>query len=125
MRYLFVLFLLFSVNVIAQEDTTIYEVQDVEPEYVDGFDAMLQWVQNSVMNLKTTEENKLCLSNIFVEFVVEKEGSISNVKARNKCNSDLSHFIKLFEKSPKWTPGEFKGEIVRSRYRLPLQIQLN
>lgn len=124
MRFLLVILLLFSLPAYAQEDTLIYEVQDVEPEFPGGFSEMLQWVQNSLTEIIATEEEKICLSNIFIEFVVEKDGTLSNIKARNKCNSDLSHFIALLEKSPKWTPGFYQGNIIRSRCRVPLQIHL-
>lgn len=124
MRYLFLLLLFVAPVIHAQEDTLIYEVQDVEPEFPGGFSEMLLWVQNSLTDIIATEEETICLSNIFVEFVVEKDGTLSNIKARNKCNSDLSHFIALLEKSPKWTPGLYQGNIIRSRCRVPLQIHL-
>lgn len=122
-----ILFLLLFVSNISysQKDTMIYEVQDVEPEFPGGFDAMLTWVQTSLMDQSYTSEESTCLSSIFIEFVVEQDGTISNVKTRNKCNSDLSHFEKLFLESPKWTPGKKKDQIVRSRYRMPLTINLN
>lgn len=126
MRVLFLLFFLVSVNIHAQqEDTLVYEVQDKEPEFPGGFSEMLSWVQKSLINVNFSQEEATCFSNIFVEFIVEKDGSLSNIKARNKCNSDLSHFIELFENSPKWEPGKYKNTIVRSRCRIPLQIELN
>lgn len=126
MRFLFILFLLASANIYAQqEDTLVYEAQDIEPEFPGGFSELLNWVQKSFVDKHVTEEEATCFSNIFVEFIVEKDGSLSNIKVRNKCNSDLTHFIKLFESSPKWTPGQYKGSVVRSRYRFPLQIELN
>lgn len=125
MRIFLILFLTFSFNSFSQIDTLIYEVQDVEPEFPGGFDELLSWVQNSLLNETFTSEEASCLSSIFMEFVVEKDGSITNIKARNKCNSNLSHFEKLFIGSPKWEPGLRKGETVRSRYRLPLTINLN
>jgi len=120
--FIFLFIITSSLFSIAQEDTTIYEVQDVEPEYPGEFSDMMIWIQQSIQEKEFTSDEIACITKIYVEFVVEKDGSLSNVKARNKCNSDLTHFTELFSKSPKWTPGQYKGKIVRSRYRLPITI---
>ena len=125
MRVILFLFISISSLSFSQSDTTIYEVQDIEPEFPGGFVAMMSYVQESIMDRTFTAEEATCFSSIFIEFVVEKDGSVSNVKAKNKCNSDLSHFEKVFLNSPTWEPGKRKGQIIRSRYRIPLTIDLN
>jgi protein TonB len=113
--------------VFSQEDTLVYENPDPEPEFPGGFDSMMVWIQQDLILDEERYANmgQFCFTHVFLDFVVEKDGSISNIKAHNKCSSDLSYYIELFERSPKWTPGKYKGQIVRSRYRLPLTIELN
>lgn len=116
-----------SFAVFPQEDTLVYENPEPEPEFPGGFDSMMVWIQQDLILDEERYANmgQYCFTHVFLDFVVEKDGSISNVKAHNKCSSDLSYYIELFERSPKWTPGKYKGQIVRSRYRLPLTIELN
>lgn len=128
MRYILLFSLiLFSFNYFAQEDTLVYENPDKEAEFPGGFDAMMAWIQEDLIKDEEVyaEMGQYCFTNVFMDFVVEKDGSITNIKAHNKCNSDLSYYIGLFERSPKWSAGEYRGNIVRSRYRLPLTIQMN
>lgn len=108
----------------SQEDTLVYENPEPEPEFRGGFDSMMVWIQQDMlMNDEIySQMGQYCFTNVFLDFVVEKDGSISNVKANNKCNTDLSYYIELFYRSPKWTPGKYHGKVVRSRYRLPLTI---
>jgi len=113
--------------VFPQEDTLVYENPDPEPEFPGGFDSMMVWIQQDLIldDERYANMGQYCFTHVFLDFVVEKDGSISNIKAHNKCSSDLSYYIELFERSPKWTPGKYKGKIVRSRYRLPLTIEFN
>lgn len=120
---LFILFFSGFYGFSQENDTLIYEVQDTEPEFPGGTTAFIGWIQESLFDITTSNGEAACLAHIFIEFVVEKDGSITQVKARNKCNSDLSHFTELLEKSPKWTPGTYKNKIVRSRVRIPITIE--
>jgi protein TonB len=127
-KYYFIFFLLcFSNLAFTQEDTLIYENPEPEPEFPGGFDSMMVWIQQDLILDEERYANmgQHCFTHVFLDFVVEKDGSITNIKAHNKCNSDLSYYVQLFERSPKWTPGKYRGQIVRSRYRLPLTIDLN
>lgn len=126
MRLFIVLFSFLAFNSFSQEDTLVYENPDPEPEFPGGFDSMMVWIQQDMLLNDDiyAEMGQYCFTNVFLDFVVEKDGSISNVKAHNKCNTDLSYYIDLFYRSPKWTPGKYRGKVVRSRYRLPLTISL-
>jgi protein TonB len=126
MKIVFLFICLQAFSSIAQEDTLVYENPDPEAEFPGGFDSMMVWVQQDLLKDEEIYANmgQYCFTNVFLDFIVEKDGSISNVKAHNKCNSDLSYYIDLFSRSPKWTPAQYRGKIVRSRYRLPLSISM-
>jgi TonB family protein len=62
---------------------------------------------------------------VFAEFVVEKDGSVSNVKAvkgiGHGCDEEVVRVVKSL---PKWNPGEKDGKIVRTKFTLPIVFQL-
>ncbi len=122
-RLIFILFTFLSCHGYTQEDTLIYQVQDVEPEFPGGFSAMIMWIQNSVQEKSLNRQDLRCFSSVFLEFVVEKDGSISDLRSKSKCTAEMTHFQDLFKDCPKWTPGQYKGKVVRSMVRLPLHIE--
>jgi len=62
---------------------------------------------------------------VFVEFVVEKDGSLSNVKALKGigygCDEEVVRVVKSL---PSWKPGEKDGKIVRTTFVIPIVFQL-
>lgn len=62
---------------------------------------------------------------VMVEFVVEKDGSVSNVKAVSGNDHVLiEEAVKVVSASPKWKPGQLGGEKVRVKYTLPVEFRL-
>ena len=58
---------------------------------------------------------------LMVSFVIEKDGSVSNIQIGRRCqvelpSKDLKKIISAFEQMPKWNPGELNGEPKASRY---------
>ena len=61
---------------------------------------------------------------LLVTFIVEKDGSLSNIK----INKDLGYgmgdeAIRVLKLSPKWTPGKVNHKLARVEYSLPITIQ--
>lgn len=62
---------------------------------------------------------------VLVEFVVEKDGSITQIKIKNSVYPDLDEeAIRVLKISPKWIPGENLGKKVRVSYTLPIKFHL-
>ena len=62
---------------------------------------------------------------VITNFVVEKDGSISDITIARGVNSLLDNEAKrIFEVMPKWKPGTQNGEIVRVRLTLPILFRL-
>ncbi len=60
-----------------------------------------------------------------VEFVVEKDGSVSNVKVTRGVDDDLDReAVRVVSASPKWRPAIKNGEKVRVKYSLPIEFRL-
>lgn len=98
----------------------IIEFPDVEASFPGGAAALKQYIRDNVvypeMAMEMNEQGKVYLS-----FVVEKDGSISNIKVERGVSSDLDREAKRVVRSmPKWVPGEAKGKTVRTKCSLPI-----
>ncbi len=59
-------------------------------------------------------------------FVIERDGSISNVKANGTNDSFNKEAIRAISKiKTKWIPAKINGELVRYRFRIPLNLDFN
>jgi len=62
---------------------------------------------------------------VFVEFIVEKNGSVRHTKVVGGANRALeTEALRVVKSSPKWTPGKVEGEPVRMRYTIPFDFRL-
>jgi periplasmic protein TonB len=109
-------------TVIVEEE--IIEFPDVEAEFIGGAQAMMKFIQQNILypptSIEMNEQGKVYLS-----FVVEADGSISNVSIERGVSKDIDKEAKRIVRSmPKWTPGEAKGKKSRTRCRLPINFQL-
>ena len=102
----------------------IVDFPDVEAGFPGGPAAMMKWINDNIKYPQTSiEMNEQ--GRVFLSFVVETNGSISNVKIERGISIDLDREAKrVIKKMPKWVPGESAGRAVRARCRLPINFQL-
>jgi len=118
------------VVIIAEEEIIavveeIIEFPDVEATFPGGPAAMMKWINQNIQYPQTSiEMNEQ--GRVFLSFVVEADGTISNVAVEKGVSPDLDKEAKRVVRSmPSWTPGEAKGKKARTRCRLPINFQLN
>jgi len=97
---------------------------DIEASFPGGPAAMMKWINDYVKYPQTSiEMNEQ--GRVFLSFVVEKDGSITNVKVERSISPDLDKEAKrIIQNMPNWTPGKITGTAVRVRCRLPINFQL-
>jgi protein TonB len=110
--------------VIAVIEEEIIEFPDVEAEFIGGAQALMKYIQTNIQypptSIEMNEQGKVYLS-----FVVEPDGSISNVVVERGVSPDLDREAKRVVRSmPNWKPGESKAKKSRTRCRLPINFQL-
>lgn len=101
---------------------TLYtgSVITIKPEFPGGQKEFEKYIRK---NYITPREAKGLKGNVYVSFVVEIDGTITNIKIlRDLGFGTGKEAIRVFEQSPKWIPGQQKGMIVRSIYNLPIAI---
>lgn len=93
---------------------------EVKPEFPGGIEQFYKFVAN---NYRAPEEEGL-RGNVYVSFVVEKDGSLTDIKVlRDIGYGTGAEAIRVLKRSPKWSPAEQNGRKVRCSYQLPIRIQ--
>lgn len=127
------IFCLFNLSLMAQAEMkeadtssvkqdSIYTNVDVKPMFKGSQDSLNKWFRD---NLKYPETAKKAgaYGTIIVGFIVEKDGSLTNVKIikgiGGGCDEEA---IKIVKAMPKWDPGKQKCVPVRYQYNLNLII---
>ena len=107
---------------VVEEDNTVYNTAGIEvkPDFPGGMEKFYKFVGS---NYQTPEEEGL-KGKVYVTFVVEKDGSLTDIKVlRDIGYGTGKEAIRVLKKCPKWTPGEQNGKPVRVLYSLPITIQ--
>ena len=111
-----------GVAAVVEEDNQIYNTAGIElkPEFPGGIEKFYKFVGN---NYAPPEEEGL-KGKVFVSFVVEKDGSLTDIKViRDIGYGTGKEAIRVLKACPKWHPGEQNGKKVRVLYSLPITIQ--
>jgi protein TonB len=109
-------------SAVVEEDNQIYNTAGIEvkPDFPGGMDKFYKYVGN---NYQTPDEEGL-KGKVYVTFVVEKDGSLTDIKViRDIGYGTGKEAIRVLNKCPRWTPGEQNGKKVRVLYSLPITIQ--
>ncbi len=104
------------------DDNNIYNTAGIEvkPDFPGGMAKFYKFVGN---NYRTPEEEGLA-GKVYVTFVVEKDGSLTDIKVvRDIGYGTGKEAIRVLKSCPKWNPGEQNGKKVRVLYSLPITIQ--
>ena len=84
----------------------------------------MQYLATNLHYPLVCEENGI-QGRVVVAFIVEKDGSVSNVKVVRSVDPALDkEAMRLAKSMPKWTPGKLKGEPVRVKYTMPISFKL-
>jgi protein TonB len=129
---MFLMLSLFTFNANAQEDSLIYETNDtifdpveIYAEFPGGEDSLMMFVYSNLVYPTQALKEKI-EGRVVCDFVVEKDGSISDIKILRSfgygCDEEAVRIVKLM---PKWIPGKLKGEVVRVKFTLPIKFKLN
>jgi protein TonB len=111
-----------GVAAVVEEDNTVYNTAGIEvkPDFPGGMAAFGKFIEK---NYQTPEEEGL-KGKVYVTFVVEKDGSLTDIKVlRDIGYGTGKEAIRVLNKCPKWTPGEQNGKKVRCTFSLPISIQ--
>ena len=102
----------------------IFVVVENMPEFPGGELALRKFIAQAIKYPTIAQENGI-QGKVFVNFVVDRDGSVSNAKiARGVDPSIDKEALRVVMTLPKWKPGMQRGKAVRVSYTVPISFQL-
>ena len=106
------------------EDNKIFEVVEQKPSFPGGDAALMAWLSQNINYPVIAAENGV-KGRVIVQFVVEKDGSITDVKVVKSVDPSLDkEAARVIKNMPHWTPGRQNGSPVRVRFTVPVTFKL-
>ena len=104
--------------------TKVFDVVEEMPSFPGGNGALMSYLSSNVKYPVVAQENGV-QGRVIVSFVVERDGSISDVKVARSVDPSLDREAQRVVKSmPRWTPGKQNGQTVRVKYTVPVVFRL-
>lgn len=121
-------FLMSSAHFIGYSQTNndeVFTVVEVSPSFVGGEVAMSKFLSKNLTYPKTALENNI-QGTVYISFIVEADGSISNVLIKRDIGSGCGEeAVRVVKMMPKWIPGKQRGKTVRTQFILPVNFKLS
>ena len=112
-------------DVATSKEDTVYQIVEEMPVFPGGEQAMMKFVAENI-NYPQEAKDKEIAGRVFVSFVVEKDGSVDEVKVMRGigggCDEEVVRVVKAM---PKWKPGKQDGKPVRVNYMMPFNFKLD
>lgn len=114
---------------VTEDDThtnpnAVYNAVDVQPEFPGGEPGLVTFLQKNIRYPLAAKEGKI-QGKVYVQFVVEKDGSIGDIKiVREPGGGTGEEAIRVMKLSPKWIPGTLASKPVRVMFTLPINFSL-
>ncbi len=111
-------------DIATSEVDTVYQIVEEMPQFPGGENALMEYVSKNVVYPEEAKEKEI-QGRVFISFVVEKDGSIGEVKVLRGIGGGCDEeSVRVISDMPKWKPGKQKGEAVRVSYQIPIMFKL-
>lgn len=115
-----------EIEPVKPSETPVYGSDEIAAEFPGGMDSLKHFIKVNMKYPENALKEKI-EGKCYLQFVVQKDGSISNVQVKKgvvdcpECNVEA---IRIVKSMPRWKPGQFRGENVNSVYSLPISFKL-
>lgn len=107
-----------------EEETKVFDVVEQMPSFPGGDAELMKYLSTHIKYPVVAEENGI-QGRVIATFVVERDGSISDVKVIKSVDPSLDkEAIRVLKSMPKWIPGRQNGSAVRVKYTVPVTFRL-
>ena len=107
-----------------EEETKVFDVVEQMPSFPGGDAELMKFLSTHIKYPVVAEENGI-QGRVIATFVVERDGSISDVKVIKSVDPSLDkEAIRVLQSMPKWIPGKQNGSAVRVKYTVPVTFRL-
>lgn len=105
-------------------DDEVFVVVEEQAEFPGGLDSMYAYIQKNLVYPELAKEKGI-EGRVFVQFVIEKDGSISNILIKRAIGGGCEEaVVEMIKNMPKWKPGKQRGKPVRFQFVLPIKFEL-
>ena len=105
-------------------ESDVYQIVEQMPKFPGGEAELFHYISKNIHYPQKAREKGI-QGRVFIGFIVEKDGSISNVRNLRGVDSELdAEAIRVVESMPRWKPGMHRGEPVRVSYQIPIVFKL-
>ena len=108
-----------------EEENKVFDVVEQMPSFPGGNAALMNYLSSNIKYPVIAEENGI-QGRVIVQFVVGKDGGISNVHVAKSVDPSLDkEAVRVVKSMPKWIPGKQNGQAVNVKYTLPVTFRLS
>lgn len=105
-------------------DTKIFTAVKTEPRFKGGIESFNDFLLGNIHYPDNAKKNNI-QGKVFVTFVVEKNGTLSNLRIATGIDKDLdAEALRVLKLSPPWIPGSQNGKPLRVQYTVPINFAL-
>ena len=115
-----------SLAAYSQDAEPVYEMVETMPEFPGGQQALFRYIAEHILYPQDAlaqgiEGRPVC------QFVVNKDSTLSDIKLVRSCGTSSldDEAIRVISEMPKWNPGKQQGQIVRTRFVLPVPFRIS
>lgn len=120
----FLFMMALPMNAQSESSTKVYDAVDEMPSFPGGLNGLMTFLAQNMVYPVTAQENGV-QGRVTVSFVVETDGSITDVKVARSVDPSLDReAMRVVKAMPKWTPGKKDGKPVRVKYTTPVVFRL-
>ena len=106
------------------DENGVHQVCEEMPEFPGGMQECMKWLGKNI-NYPAEAKEKGTQGRVIIQFVVEKDGSITEAKVARGVDPLLdAEALRVINSSPKWKPGKQGGQPVRVKYTIPVAFKL-
>ena len=106
------------------EETKVFDVVEQMPSFPGGPTALMTYLSQNTKYPVVAQENGV-QGRVVVSFVVERDGSITDVRVVRSVDPSLDkEATRVVKSMPNWIPGKQNGSTVRVKYNVPVSFKL-
>lgn len=107
-----------------KEKEEVFTVVEDMPSFPGGDNEFYKFLAKNI-KYPAEAQKKGIEGRVYLSYVVEKDGSLSEIKILRGIGYGLDkEAIRVVQSMPKWIPGEQRGQVVRVQYNLPIKFSL-
>ena len=114
-----------AIEIEEESDEEFFMVVENMPEFPGGDLGLMKYIQKNVKYPPIAKEYNIT-GKVYVSFIVDKSGSVTDVKIARGVDKSLdAEALRVVKSLPKYKPGKQRGKAVRVMFTIPINFTLN